>query len=339
MAVQFQIKRGKKANISSAEKIVGCWYITTDTCELFVCNDDEKLDPVISGGVYAYSDISELPSVGNSTIVYFIVSDSVASMYKWSDDTSQYRKIFDYVEIDNLRQRIDDVQQIANSNNLLIVSLQTSNAELADRIKDIENFTSQDSFITNVSSEFVVDETSHQLSLNMISRSKVEGLESILSALSEGKVDIVTSNYKGEDVAWTLLSPENQEKLELLDINGGNIEISGKVNAANVEGLSTYIILNRDSIDGLLSVEDKRRIDSSIEGLCINGNKISPSEDNTVSIPFATNSSYGVVIGDFSENRVSVNDDGTMEVNSLNVNKLVQTDGDTLILNSGTSAV
>jgi hypothetical protein len=36
-------------------------------------------------------------------------------------------------------------------------------------------------------------------------------------------------------------------------------------------------------------------------------------------------------------NKIAVNEDGTMEVNSLNVNKLVQNDSDTLILNGGAS--
>ena len=40
-----------------------------------------------------------------------------------------------------------------------------------------------------------------------------------------------------------------------------------------------------------------------------------------------------------AENKVSVGADGTMEVNSVNVNKLVQTDSEALILNGGSSAV
>ena len=39
------------------------------------------------------------------------------------------------------------------------------------------------------------------------------------------------------------------------------------------------------------------------------------------------------------ENKIAVAEDGTMSVNSLNVNKLVQTEGDTLILNGGSASV
>ena len=38
-----------------------------------------------------------------------------------------------------------------------------------------------------------------------------------------------------------------------------------------------------------------------------------------------------------AENGVVVNDDGTMVINKLNVNQLVQTEGDELILNGGNS--
>lgn len=37
--------------------------------------------------------------------------------------------------------------------------------------------------------------------------------------------------------------------------------------------------------------------------------------------------------------KVAVAEDGSMEVNSLNMNKLVQSDGDTLILDGGNAAV
>lgn len=55
-------------------------------------------------------------------------------------------------------------------------------------------------------------------------------------------------------------------------------------------------------------------------------------------IPAATAEVLGLVMSSTAENKVSVGADGTMEVNSVNVNKLTQTEGDTLILNGGSSA-
>ena len=51
----------------------------------------------------------------------------------------------------------------------------------------------------------------------------------------------------------------------------------------------------------------------------------------------ATDTLLGLVMGSSAENKVSVAVDGTMEVNSLNVNKLVQTSGEFLILNGGSA--
>ena len=53
----------------------------------------------------------------------------------------------------------------------------------------------------------------------------------------------------------------------------------------------------------------------------------------------ATAEALGVVLSSTAENKITVGVDGTMEVNSVNVNKLTQTDGEFLILNGGSSAV
>ena len=57
-----------------------------------------------------------------------------------------------------------------------------------------------------------------------------------------------------------------------------------------------------------------------------------------VDIPAATASSLGLVKGTDAENGVTVASDGTMQINNVNINKLVQTEGDTLILDGGNAA-
>ena len=47
----------------------------------------------------------------------------------------------------------------------------------------------------------------------------------------------------------------------------------------------------------------------------------------------ATDTILGLVKSSAAQNKIAVTSDGTMEVNSLNVNKLVQTDGEELVLN------
>ena len=75
-----------------------------------------------------------------------------------------------------------------------------------------------------------------------------------------------------------------------------------------------------------------------IEIIRINGQNL-PITDKAVDIPLATALAHGVVKGTDAENGVSVKEDGTMEINQVNINKLVQTDGDSIILHSGDSFI
>ena len=51
----------------------------------------------------------------------------------------------------------------------------------------------------------------------------------------------------------------------------------------------------------------------------------------------ATSENTGVVKGSDETNKVSVNDDGTMTVNNVSVNKLVQDDDEFIIMDGGTA--
>ena len=92
-AVKFQIKRGSSDNLASADRVQGCWYLTTDTNELFVCHDGKELTPLVSGGVQTYSSVTHLPRVGKENIVYFIVDNSGTAIYRYFD--GMYRKVMD----------------------------------------------------------------------------------------------------------------------------------------------------------------------------------------------------------------------------------------------------
>jgi len=74
-----------------------------------------------------------------------------------------------------------------------------------------------------------------------------------------------------------------------------------------------------------------------LEAVKVNGIALEIT-DKAVNIGIATDTVLGVVLSSTADNKVSVGADGTMEVNKLNVNKLVQTEGEELILFGGTSA-
>ena len=71
-----------------------------------------------------------------------------------------------------------------------------------------------------------------------------------------------------------------------------------------------------------------------IEKIQVNGTEIAVSE-KTVNIPLATAARAGLIVSSDAENAISVSDTGVATVNNINVNKLVQTAGDELILNGG----
>ena len=63
-------------------------------------------------------------------------------------------------------------------------------------------------------------------------------------------------------------------------------------------------------------------------------------DSGTVEVKAATNAEKGIVIGDATgKNKVSVKEDSTMEINSVGVEKLSNTEGVRLILNGGKAPV
>lgn len=72
---------------------------------------------------------------------------------------------------------------------------------------------------------------------------------------------------KIEEVEGTLLSPDDKKKLDALVIGEEGVEISGKVNAANVEGLSEWVTTNRDKVAGLYSTTADSKINKAIADL------------------------------------------------------------------------
>ena len=158
-----------------------------------------------------------------------------------SEDLGSIRDDVDYIR----NQVSAKVDKVAGSR-----LMTESEGEKLANIKDLIQSVNETNF--SVSEE-------GELNLKDISQSKVIGLSESL----ENKVNrIVTEDGK----EWTLLSPENQEKLAALVIGESGVEISGKVNADNVEGLGSWITTNRDSIPGLLSALDAAKLQGIADG-------------------------------------------------------------------------
>lgn len=259
----------------------------------------------------------------------------------------------------------------------------------------------------NVNVIDTVDETqfgleNNHLTLLDIAMGKVTGLSDALA----GKVDKVEGQR--------LLTEDEATKLEKLVLGeNGEVSVSGKVAAGNVDGLDAWITaraatlkglsennltdtllsklngiaegaqvnvidtvsdeftvtgknlavkaISQDKITGLsdalagkvdaeegyrlISEAEHEKLAKIAEGAQVNvlegvkiGDTLLSIVDKIVTIPVGGDA-LGVVKSSDAENKVAIAADGVMEVNSVNVNKLVQDEGSYLILNGGAASL
>ena len=128
------------------------------------------------------------------------------------------------------------------------------------------------------------------------------------------------------------------DKLKALVIGeSGGVEISGTVNADNVQGLAEAVI---DVVTGTGAIDEaisKLAIEAGaqvnkLETVKVNGIALN-IVDKAVNFDLAT---LGIVSSD-AENKIKINADKSMEVNSINVNRLVQTEDEELVLDGGSA--
>lgn len=198
--------------------------------------------------------------------------------------------------------------------------------ELADKVDKVEGSSLvQDTLITKLtnmaqingvaSGELEIDGESHELSIVAVDSSKVTGLNTALA----GKVNIVAGSSLVQDTLISKLSA-------LATINNVN-----QTDFSLSDGTLALKNIEMSKVNGL-----ETALEEVITEVQVNGAPLLAA-DGTVNIGLATASTAGVVVGSTAANKVSVGTDGTMEVNSLNVEKLVQT-GE-LILNGGDATV
>lgn len=118
-------------------------------------------------------------------------------------------------------------------------------------------------------------------------------------------------------------------------VTGLTDALAGKVDAEEGKGLSEndYTTAEKEKLAGIAAGADA----NVLEVIKINGTALQISE-KAADIPIATAEALGVVKSSTAENKVTVESDGTMTVNTLNISKLVQTDGDLLVLDGGNAS-
>lgn len=185
-----------------------------------------------------------------------------------------------------------------------------------------------------------------------LTTTEAEGTYATIAQLNN-KVDKVSGSSLVQDTLITKLtnllniqsvadgqlevSPEGQ--LSILSISQSQVAglteaLTDKVDAEEGMGLSENNFTNT-LLEKLNGIEAGAEV-NVIEVVSLNSVPLDVS-NKTVNIPIATVGALGVVQSSAAENGVTVTSNGSMEVNNVNVMKLVQTAGDALVLNGGSS--
>ena len=77
---------------------------------------------------------------------------------------------------------------------------------------------------------------------------------------------------------------------------------------------------------------------SGIDSFKVAGILLPVAADNSVDIPMASNDAPGVVIGCQKDNKVYIADDGTMEIYSLSIDRLSQSESESVVIGGGGAA-
>lgn len=172
-------------------------------------------------------DFSDTDRYDEYMVVIIVDDENVEARFiekvgSWEVDLTDYAKTSDVETA--LSGKVDK----ADGYRLMSIAEGNRLAAIKDLIQDV-----------NVD-DFTIDENNH-LNLKDIPISKVSGLQSKL----DEKVTAIPN--------YTLLSPTDKSKLDALVISedGKDVEISGKVNASNVEGLEDWITDHAATTPGL----------------------------------------------------------------------------------------
>lgn len=219
--------------------------------------------------------------------------------------------------------------------------------------------------------QFAVD-SNRNLTLLDVAQEKISGLTNAagsaitLADALNAKVDKVEGSrlINADEIAklaGLVVDPETGET---------SLPISGQIAMSQVDGLASALDTKVDKVEGMgLSannftdtllakvngIEEGAQV-NVIEQIKFNGNVVTVGEDKvadiTYALPIADSDTLGgvksvdaildgegkVTNATAIENKVAIAEDGTMEVNTLNINKLVQTASEYIILNGGSSS-
>lgn len=253
-------------------------------------------------------------------------SSEFSNYYKMDQIDDLLAKYYTSEELDELLESyhtasVADAKFVAKEEGKSLVS----DTEIAKLATVEEN--AEENYIKSTTSQFTVSEEG-ELSLNDIAISKVTGLQENLDTKADKVYYTITEedeegNPVEKQVEGAFLSPTDKEKLAALVIGDNGVQVSGKVNADNVQGLSDWVTNNRETVPGLLSSVQSQKLANIEDG----------AEKNYIS---SVSESFQVIEGKllFSEetittlNQVSANTNAIQAINNI-LEDTVETDPET----------
>lgn len=249
----------------------------------------------------------------------------------------------DVIEADYLKDadKQELVQAIATAKQEAIEAVLDGVSEDYDTLKEVAAWIQSDT--TNSSALIARISDIEKDYLKAADKTELQGgidaLAEFVGALPEGAVSKNVVDYIQE--AITGLKIGDYAKLADLNTLAGRVDdveeaLGDKVDKVEGKQLSTedFTTELKEKLEGM----DATAAPNVIEIIKANGVAL-PIVDKAVNIPGATQTVLGMVKGSAAENQISIKDDFTMEINSLNINKLVQTEGDVLILDGGGAVI
>lgn len=217
-----------------------------------------------------------------------------------------------------------------------------TDAELEDYVKDID--------LVGILSDYSTKDALAETLKDYVEKTEMTNyvtntvLESTLNSYtkSEDVLSIIGDSFSNKDILSTI----TQSDIEKWNKGEENI-ISSLSNEFTLNGNKELLInlIGQEKVDGLIDRLDT--IEASLtpnaeanilEIIKINGTALEII-DKAVDLPIASTSTLGLVLSSTAQNQVSVDANGAMTVNSLNVDKLVQDEDSYLVLNGGNASL
>lgn len=246
-----------------------------------------------------------------------------------------------YVKDEVLDDYVTDIYLTELLGNYAAKSEYVSNSTLEEILAnysskdDVKDFVSEDSVLGILNDKnYVSEDNLTSILSNYIKTEEALKETDILTIIensftNKNALDLITEDKieawdKGEENIVSLISNEfilsDTKELSINEIAQG--KVSGLLDRLN-------------EIESNLTPEAQTNV---LEAITLNGVALDIT-NKIANIPMASSSILGVVLGSSDENKVTVETDGTMTVNSLNVDRLVQSEDSYLILNGGNASL